>query len=70
MFIKKRITGSKSKYRAVLVIPITWDIIVQSRGEYINQDNLIAIEMKKSSNTKAEKDKDRERLIALTEDFL
>lgn len=51
-----------------VVIPITCDIIVHSRGENINQDNLIAIEMKKSSNKKVEKDKDRDRLIALTKD--
>ncbi|PAD45290.1 hypothetical protein [Shouchella clausii] len=51
-----------------IIIPITCDIIVHSRGENINQDNIIAIEMKKSSNSKAKKDKDRERLIALTKD--
>ncbi|GLC90066.1 hypothetical protein [Lysinibacillus piscis] len=51
-----------------IVIPITCDIIVHSRGENIKQDNLIAIEMKKSTNNKVEKDKDRERLIALTKD--
>lgn len=51
-----------------VVIPITCDIIVHSRGENINQDNLIAVEMKKSSNSKAEKDKDRERMRALTKD--
>lgn len=51
-----------------IVIPITCDVIVHSRGENTKQDNLIAIEMKKSTNTKVEKDKDRERLIALTKD--
>ncbi|MEE3808577.1 hypothetical protein V2H29_16700 [Lysinibacillus fusiformis] len=51
-----------------IVIPITCDIIVHSRGENTKQDNLIAIEMKKSTNKKTEKDKDRERLIALTKD--
>jgi hypothetical protein len=51
-----------------LVIPITCDIIVHSRGENIEQDNLIAIEMKKSTHSQREKNKDRERLIALTKD--
>ncbi|URZ88077.1 hypothetical protein [Floricoccus penangensis] len=51
-----------------LIIPITCDIIVHSRGENIDQDNVLAIEMKKSSNSRLKKDKDRERLMALTED--
>lgn len=34
----------------------------------VDQDNLIAIEMKKSNAPSAEKQKDRERLIALTKD--
>jgi hypothetical protein len=45
---------------------INCDLIVHSRCENIHKDNLIAIEMKKSSRRKAEKDKDRNRLIALT----
>ena len=49
-------------------IPINCDLIVHSRGENIRQDNLIALEMKKSSATRARKDKDRERIIALTKD--
>lgn len=50
--------------------PITCDIILHSRGEIIEQDNLIAIEMKKSnrSSLKKEKKSDIERLQALTED--
>lgn len=51
-----------------IIIPITCDIIIHSRGENIIQDNLIAIEMKKSSHSKIDKDKDRARLIALTKD--
>lgn len=50
------------------VIPITCDLIVHSRGQIIEQDNLLAIEMKKSTATKEEKDKDRNRLVALTKD--
>jgi hypothetical protein len=52
------------------VITITCDLIVHSRGEIIEQDNLIALEMKKSTATQEEKDKDRERLIALTKDSI
>ncbi len=50
------------------IIPINCDLIVHSRGEIVKQDNLIAIEMKKSIATRVRKDKDRERLIALTKD--
>ncbi len=50
------------------IIPINCDLIVHSRGEIVKQDNLIAIEMKKSTATRVRKDKDRERLIALTKD--
>jgi hypothetical protein len=50
------------------IININCDLIVHSRGNDIRQDNLIAIEMKKSSRSKKEKDSDRERLIALTKD--
>ena len=50
------------------VIPISCDLIVHSRGEIVKQDNLIAIEMKKSTAFRLEKAKDRERLIALTKD--
>ena len=50
------------------IIPINCDLIVHSRGEIVKQDNLIAMEMKKSTATHRSKDKDRERLIALTKD--
>jgi hypothetical protein len=49
-------------------IPINCDIIIHSRGEIIYQDNLIALEMKKSVNRESEKNKDKNRLIALTKD--
>jgi hypothetical protein len=47
-------------------IVINCDLIVHSRGENIQHDNLIAVEMKKSTRTEAEKNKDRMRLRALT----
>jgi len=50
------------------VININCDIIIHSRGETLKQDNLIAIEMKKSYRPQDDKDKDRNRLIALTKD--
>jgi hypothetical protein len=48
------------------VLNITTDIIVHSRGENFLHDNLIVIEMKKSSHPPEEKQKDRERLIVMT----
>ena len=50
------------------IIRINCDLILHSRGENIEQDNLLAIEMKKSERSEADKNKDRERLIALTKD--
>ena len=41
---------------------------MHSRGENINQDNLIAIEMKKSNRPHKEKEEDSMRLMALTKD--
>lgn len=48
------------------VITINCDLILHSRGENLVQDNLIAIEMKKSNVSRSQKEKDRERLKALT----
>jgi hypothetical protein len=50
------------------VVSVTCDVIVHSRGEKIEQDNLIAIEMKKSNRPQSEKESDRDRLKALTKD--
>lgn len=61
--IRKTIVGEQEQ-----IIPINCDLIVHSRGECVEQDNLIAIEMKKSNRPLPEKDKDRERLVALTKD--
>ncbi len=50
----------------LIVIPITCDIIVHSRGENINKDNLICIEMKKSNAKIKDKLTDKRRLQLLT----
>jgi hypothetical protein len=49
-------------------IYICCDFILHSRGLIRSQDNLIAIEMKKSTRPEAEKINDRYRLRALTKD--
>ncbi len=50
------------------IIKINCDLIIHSRGKNVEQDNLIAIEMKKHTRPKKDKDNDRLRLIALTKD--
>ena len=50
------------------IINVTCDIIFHSRGENLKQDNLIAIEMKKSNQPVDRKNQDRERLRALTKE--
>lgn len=50
------------------IINIACDLILHSRGCCVEQDNLIAVEMKKSNRPQQEKDSDRHRLIALTKD--
>ena len=50
------------------VIRINCDLIIHSRGERPEQDNLLAVEMKKSYRSQKAKDEDRNRLIALTKD--
>jgi hypothetical protein len=47
-------------------VTITCDLILHSRGQMPEQDNLIAIEMKRSGPPSVEKAKDRYRLMALT----
>ena len=47
-------------------VTITCDLILHSRGAVAEQDNLIAIEMKRASHRELEKAKDRHRLMALT----
>lgn len=48
------------------VVNITCDLILHSRGEIMEKDNLIAIEMKKSERPEEEKYSDRARLRTLT----
>ncbi|NFN81229.1 hypothetical protein FDB25_12490 [Clostridium botulinum] len=48
------------------IINITCDLIIHSRGENVTNDNLIALEMKKSNRPKKDKISDKERLICLT----
>jgi len=50
------------------VVNINCDIILHSRGNIVAQDNLIAIEMKKSNRPEEEKESDKKRLRALTKD--
>ncbi len=50
------------------VVNIVCDLIVHSRGEIVERDNLIALEMKKAYRSIEEKENDRARLIALTKD--
>lgn len=47
------------------IVNVTCDLILHSRGKE-TQDNLIAIEMKKSYRPEDDKEKDRQRLRALT----
>lgn len=48
------------------VVSIVCDLIIHSRGEIPDKDNLIAIEMKKSYRPSMEKENDKARLVALT----
>ena len=50
------------------VVSIVCDLIVHSRGEIIEKDNLIALEMKKSYRPKREKEDDKSRLVVITRD--
>lgn len=50
------------------IVKINCDLIVHSRGMNTKQDNLIAIEMKKSNRPKKEKESDKERLMCLTKE--
>lgn len=61
--IVKTIKGQKLN-----IIRINCDLIVHSRGECLEQDNLIAIEMKKSKRSKTSKENDKDRLKCLTKD--
>ena len=59
--LKKTIHGMNEQ-----IVTINCDLIVHSRGQNISCDNLIALEMKKSTGSLADKNKDRNRLECLT----
>lgn len=61
--IKKTTRGANEQ-----IISIKCDLILHSRGEHPEQDNLIALEMKKSKLKRLENQSDRDRLRALTRD--
>lgn len=48
------------------IITIQSDLIIHSRGNFIENDNLLAVEMKKASRPDSEKIADRNRLRAMT----
>ena len=48
------------------IVTINCDLIVHSRGQNVYRDNLIALEMKKSTARQRDKDSDRSRLECLT----
>jgi hypothetical protein len=49
-----------------VVVTITCDLLIHSRGEVVEHDNLLALEMKKSTARDADKLSDKQRLCALT----
>ena len=57
----KTIIGERSE-----IVSIRCDIILHSRGQLPHQDNLLAVEMKRSNHPEREKQKDRIRLRAMT----
>lgn len=59
--LKKTIRGSEEQ-----IVAINCDLIVHSRGQNTFQDNLIALEMKKSTGRQKDKGRDRNRLECLT----
>lgn len=48
------------------IVTITCDLIVHSRGQNVLRDNLIALEMKKSTRNQMDKERDKIRLECLT----
>lgn len=50
------------------VVPITCDLIIHSRGENLLRDNLMAIELKRNTHSKSDRDSDKLRLKCLTKD--
>ena len=50
-----------------VITNVTCDLILHSRGTFYEQDNLIAVEMKKATRSEEDKISDKKRLIALTQ---
>lgn len=50
-----------------VITNVTCDLILHSRGRFYEQDNLIALEMKKATRSDEDKKRDKERLVALTQ---
>lgn len=50
-----------------VITNVTCDLILHSRGAFYEQDNLIAVEMKKATRPEEDKESDKKRLIALTQ---
>lgn len=50
-----------------VITNVTCDLVLHSRGVFNDQDNLIAVEMKKATRPEEEKESDKKRLIALTQ---
>lgn len=61
--VRKTIVGQVEQ-----IVSINCDLILHSRGANAEQDNLMAIEMKKSDRSPREKNSDKARLMALTKD--
>ena len=59
--LKKTIRGMDEQ-----IVTINCDLIVHSRGQNVSCDNLVALEMKKSTGRRCDKDSDRNRLECLT----
>ncbi len=50
------------------IVPICCDLIVHSRADKLDQDNLIALEMARSTHAKGKRESDKVRLQCLTSD--
>ena len=70
-FVDVEYNRNGSKLKTIIeddmkIVTINCDLILHSRGQNLKHDNLIAIEMKKSTAKESDKNKDRIRLKCLT----
>lgn len=70
-FVDLEYNRNKGKIKTIIadeltIVRIKCDFVLHSRGHNPKQDNLLALEMKKSYRSEDEKKSDRQRLIALT----